>query len=486
MVVSENGFITSDIATMWIEQAFHPMTEEKAGNEWRLLLLDGHSSHYANSFLQFALAHKIAVLAYPSHCTHALQSMSHSKHDYINLLTAFECLGLDVCGFGQFKRRLMDAHIMHASQGIGRIDKTNILEIIAAPFEETFTPETILRGFELTGVSPYNPSVIPLAMLAPSKPSSSNQIFPGFDPPEVQAMVAAFGQAKRKTPPSSPQESPSKRRRLGEIDTNIPGTLFPTSFNTPMWDITAENARIASCLSCGTSAQSILSESTIEEGFQMKEPTLYVGRPFQGAKGFQPKNNLKHCTNNELSAQVIALREKLHQLLDANHVLFEFNQKATVQLVLQHLAFEKLTSQKQTSQGSGAKRQHRIFPKGKAVLLTSPDVMQLISQKQATEDKAEDEKAKWKEVREERNKLQERIEEAKRLFKEMCAAEILAWEEIDATLVAQGVPKSKRPPKPRCWKVRTKPWQRLDDELKALKLRSPKELESVEIVEEQD
>jgi len=97
-----------------------------------------------------------------------------------------------------------------------------------------------------------------------------------------------------------------------------------------------------------------------------------------------------------------------------------------------------------------------------------------------------DEKAKRKEVREERNKIQERIEEAKKLFKEMCAAEILAWEESDTTLVAQGVPKSKRLSKPRCWEVCMKPWQHLDDELKALKVRSPKELESVEIVEEQD
>jgi len=196
---------------------------------------------------------------------------------------------------------------MHASQGRGHIDKTNILEIIAAPFKETFTPETILCGFELTGVSPYNPSVIPLGMLAPSKLSSTNQTFPGFNPPEVQAMVAAFGQAKRKTPPSSPHGNPSECQRLGEIDTNIPGPLFPTSFNTPMWDITAENARIVGCLSCGTSAQSILSESTMEEGFQMKEPALYIGRPFQGTKGSQPKNNLKHCTDNKLSAQVIAL-----------------------------------------------------------------------------------------------------------------------------------------------------------------------------------
>jgi len=52
----------------------------------------------------------------------------------------------------------------------------------------------------------------------------------------------------------------------------------------------------------------------------------------------------------------------------------------------------------------------------------------------AKEPNLSDEKAKRKEVREEGNILQERIEEAKKLFNEMCAAEILAWEEIDATL----------------------------------------------------
>jgi len=102
--------------------------------------------------------------------------------------------------------------------------------------------------------------------------------------------------------------------------------------------------------------------------------------------------------------------------------------------------------------------------------------MRLVSQRQAAEDKAEDEKAKRKEIREERNRLQETKEETKKLFIEMCAAEILSWEEMNATLVAQGVPKSKRPSKPRCWKGRTKPWQRLDGGPKSLKVRSPKEL----------
>jgi len=50
----------------------------------------------------------------------------------------------------------------------------------------------------------------------------------------------------------------------------------------------------------------------------------------------------------------------------------------------------------------------------------------------AKEPNLSDKKAKRKEVREERNKIQE----VKKLLKEMCAAEILAWEEIDATSVA--------------------------------------------------
>jgi len=65
--------------------------------------------------------------------------------------------------------------------------------------------------------------------------------------------------------------------------------------------------------------------------------------------------------------------------------------------------------------------------------------MQLVSQKQAAEDKAEDKKEKRKEIREEKNRIEERIEEAKRLFKEMyvCRGDSgMGEDQIDATLVA--------------------------------------------------
>ena len=77
MTVSEKGFTTGEISSQWMEKVFHPLTAGKAQDEWRLLLLDGHSSHYAPELLRFAIQHKIAILAYPPHCTHALQSKNH-------------------------------------------------------------------------------------------------------------------------------------------------------------------------------------------------------------------------------------------------------------------------------------------------------------------------------------------------------------------------------------------------------------------------
>jgi len=58
----------------WISQDFDPATCELAGNRYRLLLVDGHSSHFTYDFLQYAKEHKIEVLCLPSNTTHILQS----------------------------------------------------------------------------------------------------------------------------------------------------------------------------------------------------------------------------------------------------------------------------------------------------------------------------------------------------------------------------------------------------------------------------
>lgn len=68
---------------------FDEHTKKKADGRYRLLLVDGHNSHYTRGFLEYARTHMILVLCYPAHATHLLQ-------------------GLDVVVFATVKRYLTE------------------------------------------------------------------------------------------------------------------------------------------------------------------------------------------------------------------------------------------------------------------------------------------------------------------------------------------------------------------------------------------
>ena len=71
--VSEKGFVTSEIMIAWIQKEFNDQMKEKASNEYRLLFLDGHSSHQTLEIINFCMESKIVLMAFPPHTTHALQ-----------------------------------------------------------------------------------------------------------------------------------------------------------------------------------------------------------------------------------------------------------------------------------------------------------------------------------------------------------------------------------------------------------------------------
>jgi hypothetical protein len=74
--VSSTGWTSNEHGMAWLER-FQQETLERAkfGEEWRLLLLDGHSSHINLAFCQKALASNILVCVYPPHTTHRLQPL---------------------------------------------------------------------------------------------------------------------------------------------------------------------------------------------------------------------------------------------------------------------------------------------------------------------------------------------------------------------------------------------------------------------------
>ena len=54
---------------------FDARTKEKAGGCTRVVLIDGHSSHYTLESLEYARDNNIVILGYPPHCTHVVQGL---------------------------------------------------------------------------------------------------------------------------------------------------------------------------------------------------------------------------------------------------------------------------------------------------------------------------------------------------------------------------------------------------------------------------
>jgi len=73
--VSKKGYMTGEIGRQWIEFDFDPPTSVVANDHPRLLIVDGHASHFTQDFLGYAKEHNTHVLCLPPHTTHALQSM---------------------------------------------------------------------------------------------------------------------------------------------------------------------------------------------------------------------------------------------------------------------------------------------------------------------------------------------------------------------------------------------------------------------------
>src|SRR5260370_33385835 len=72
--VSKKGYMTGEIGRKWIEHDFDPVTSPVANGRPRLLIVDGHSSHFTRSFLEYAKEKHIVMICLPPHTTHVLQS----------------------------------------------------------------------------------------------------------------------------------------------------------------------------------------------------------------------------------------------------------------------------------------------------------------------------------------------------------------------------------------------------------------------------
>ncbi|PCH38862.1 DDE-domain-containing protein, partial [Wolfiporia cocos MD-104 SS10] len=161
---SKKGYTAGEIGVEWIKQ-FDVQTKDKSHGHQRLLLIDGHTLHYRKAFLDYAHAHQIVTICYPSHSIHIYQ-------------------GLDVVIFSVLKWCWSQAWDKYELQTGEKVSKSNFLSIYGKVHLTALTAENIKAVFCKTGVIPLDWTVIYVETMAPSQTSLTWAYLP-FQPPSL-------------------------------------------------------------------------------------------------------------------------------------------------------------------------------------------------------------------------------------------------------------------------------------------------------------
>lgn len=163
--MSDNGWTNDDLGFEWLQEMFEKHTASQTAGRYRLLILDGHSSHATASFDHFCTERRIIPLYMPPHSSHLLQP-------------------LDISCFGPLKhyygQRIKDM----APNNIYTLDKREFLSIYTSIHGCAFSKANIMSGFAAAGLIPFKPERV-LGKLCikttktptPPSSSSSNQSF---------------------------------------------------------------------------------------------------------------------------------------------------------------------------------------------------------------------------------------------------------------------------------------------------------------------
>ena len=73
--LSENGWTNDEVGYKWLTEVYDKYTRGRTIGKYRLLLLDGHGSHFTPEFDEFCKKNSIVWLCYPPHSTDLLQPL---------------------------------------------------------------------------------------------------------------------------------------------------------------------------------------------------------------------------------------------------------------------------------------------------------------------------------------------------------------------------------------------------------------------------
>jgi len=140
---SPSGWTNNDIGLAWLEQVFDRYTKAKAQRSYRLLIIDGHGSHVTQDFINYCDQNKILLAILPPHSTHTLQPL-----DVVLFKPLSSAYSAELTAY------------LQDSQGLVPIKKGSFFPLFWRAWISSFQETRILKAFEATGVSPFNPEVI--------------------------------------------------------------------------------------------------------------------------------------------------------------------------------------------------------------------------------------------------------------------------------------------------------------------------------------
>jgi hypothetical protein len=72
---SASSWSNNNIGLAWLEQVSKRYTKPKARSFYRLLILDGHCSHFTKDFIRYCNKHKILLAVFPPHSNQTLRPL---------------------------------------------------------------------------------------------------------------------------------------------------------------------------------------------------------------------------------------------------------------------------------------------------------------------------------------------------------------------------------------------------------------------------
>jgi hypothetical protein len=151
--ISDNGWTTRTIALEWLKH-FDQYTLPQTRGKYRLLILDGHTSHVSLPFIQYCKEHNIVALCLPPHSTHILQP-------------------LDIGIFSPLSKAYKTRIQQHSIFGTERITNEQFLMFFQAARQEAISLRNITSAWRAAGLKPYNPSPILLKYRPKTPPFAS-------------------------------------------------------------------------------------------------------------------------------------------------------------------------------------------------------------------------------------------------------------------------------------------------------------------------